>query len=178
METSPLRLHLRTLFQFDQWANAMVAEAITALPAGPARDETSRLFAHVVRASEVWLGRVQDTEDAHLPVWPAAEENSDIAAKAVRAGDMAAAWRAHLHRASDADLQRPVRYRNSSGHAFRTPFAEIATQVVLHGVHHRAQIARLLREAGTVPPGVDFITFARSGERRLRDAGLLAPPGR
>lgn len=177
METSMLRTHLRTLFQFDQWANETIADALRTAPPGPARDEAARLFAHVERASTIWLGRVRGTSDADLPVWPTAAESSDVSATAARSRERAAAWRAHLHRATDADLQRPTRYRNSSGRAFATPLSEIATHVVLHGGHHRAQITRLLREAGATPPGIDFIVFARSGERRLRDAGLMASLG-
>jgi uncharacterized damage-inducible protein DinB len=70
------------------------------------------------------------------------------------------------------DLTAPVEYQNSSGTTFTNQRREMAHHVVNHATHHRAQIARLLRQAGHEPPATDYIFFARDPETnpRLRTA--------
>ena len=174
MPPPPLPAHLAFLFRFDAWANRAVAAALASDAArgsgvDPVRvGEAARLFAHLTRAAEVWLGRVEGTEAAGLPIWP---DDTDVTASAARGARAAAGWQARLRAASDAGLGRGVRYTNSRGERFETALAEIAAHVVTHGSHHRGQVARLLREAGLAPPALDLIAYARSPERRPRDLG-------
>lgn len=165
--SSSLSHHLVSLFAYDLWANRALADALggAAHPAGappfdPAPvEEAARLFAHLTRASEVWLGRAEGTDAARLPVWPA---DVDVAASLERA---AAGWRAHLHAADDGELGRAVAYTNSRGERFETGLTAIAAHVVNHGTHHRGQAVRLLREAGLEPPVLDLIAYVRGPGR-------------
>jgi uncharacterized damage-inducible protein DinB len=152
---------LDLLFRFDAWANRTVASAL-AREGVPGQAEAARLFAHLTRASEVWLGRVQRSPAAALPVWPEGPD-ADLAASAARAEATASAWRDHLREAPD--LSVPIAYVNTRGEAFETPLGEIALHVTHHGTHHRAQISRVLREGGVPPPALDLIAFVRSPER-------------
>lgn len=167
--TSPLHRHLAFLFAFDLWANRAVADALsgaldpTASRTGGDRvGEAARLFAHLTRASEVWLGRVQRTDAAGLPVWP---EEVGVPSSAARAARTELAWRVFLASTSTEGLGRGVQYANSRGERFETALSEIAAHVVNHGSHHRGQIARLLRETGLPPPALDLIAYARGPER-------------
>ena len=110
MGPSPLHRHLDLLFRYDADANRAVADALsTAGPpdAGPLA-EAARLFAHLTRAAEVWLGRVQETDSAALPIWP---DDLDVAASAARGARAADGWRALLRATSEAELDRRVRAR-------------------------------------------------------------------
>ena len=55
-----------------------------------------------------------------------------------------------------------ITYKNSRGEEFQNSVEEILMHLTIHGQHHRAQIAKLLRKAGTIPPGTDFIFFLRT----------------
>ena len=117
-----------------------------------------RLLAHLVRAQEVWLGRIQDTDAATLPIW----EETDIRTSAKRSEASTQAWLDFLTGCTAGDFAADVRYENSKGQPFTNALREIAAHVVNHATHHRAQIALLLRQAGHAPPATDFIFYARS----------------
>ncbi|MEX0845990.1 MAG: DinB family protein, partial [Balneolaceae bacterium] len=55
-----------------------------------------------------------------------------------------------------------IEYSNSKGVTFRNSVEEILMHIVIHGQHHRAQIAKLLRKTGITPPVTDFIFFLRT----------------
>lgn len=171
--------HLASLFAYDLWADRALADALggALYPAGtPPFDtapveEAARLFAHLTRASEVWLGRVEGTEAAGLPVWPS---DPDVPASLARAERAAAGWRALFHETDD--LGRTVAYATSRGERFGTALSEIAAHVVNHGTHHRGQAVRLLREAGLEPPVLDLIAYVREPGRLVGADRLAAAP--
>lgn len=111
------------------------------------------LFSHLLRAQDIWYGRVAGTDHAALDLW--ATDSLQDCAERLEASTRR--WAALLDDRDDA----PVAYTNSSGTAFETPLQDIFLHVVNHGTHHRAQIALLLREADIAPPATDYIFFRR-----------------
>lgn len=144
-----------SLFRYNQWANDRILDAMQAPDDVP--DRAVELFGHLLRAQDVWYGRVQDTAHANLAFW--VEE--DLSACAVRAEASARRWRSVLENVAADDLDRPVGYTNSQGTDFETPLRDILSHVVNHGAHHRAQIALVLRDADVAPPPTDYIFFVR-----------------
>lgn len=151
---------LPTLLDHLAWADARARATILALDAhAPERVRATRLYAHLAAAAHVWLSRLEGRAPAHA-VWPelALDEATALAVesmsglRAIADGD-------------DAGLARAIEYRTSGGAAFRSTVAEMLLQVVLHGSHHRGQIAMLAREGGGEPAATDFIVFARDGGR-------------
>jgi uncharacterized damage-inducible protein DinB len=110
----------------------------------------------VLRAQDLWYGRVAGTDHAALDLWA----TDSLRGCAERLAASTRRWAALLDDCDDA-LDAPVAYTNSSGTAFETPLQDIVLHVVNHGTHHRAQIALLLREAGIAPPATDYIFFRR-----------------
>lgn len=144
-----------SLFRYNRWANGRVLDAMRAAEAVP--DRAVELFSHLLRAQDVWYGRVRDTEHANLDLW--VEE--DLAACAERAEASADRWHTVLEACAAEDLDRAVAYTNSKGTHFETPLRDVLTHVVNHGTHHRAQIALVLREADIPPPATDYIFYLR-----------------
>ncbi len=151
---------LPTLLDHLAWADARARATILALDAdAPERARAARLYAHLAAAAHVWLSRLEGRVPAH-PVWPdlALDDATALAVesiaglRAVAAGDAAA-------------LAREVAYRTSAGAEFRNTVADVLLQVVLHGSHHRGQIAMLARGGGGEPAPTDYIVFAREGGR-------------
>lgn len=75
------------------------------------------------------------------------------------------AWRAFVAGLADADLDRAVRYTNTSGTPFETPLWQIALHVVNHGTQFRAEAAVLLTRYGASPGDLDLIAYLRSLRR-------------
>ena len=60
---------------------------------------------------------------------------------------------------TDADLLRPIAWALPGGPPRSTPLGALLQHAALHGVHHRGQVAVLLRELGAVPGNYDFILY-------------------
>lgn len=143
----------QTLLHYTEWANARVLEAMQAADDVP--DRAVELLSHLLRAQDVWYGRVEGTEHATLDFWV----TEPLSACADRLAASTQRWRGVLEE-HDA-LDEPVAYTNSTGTAFETPLRDIFLHVVNHGTHHRAQIALTLRQADIAPPATDYIYYHR-----------------
>ena len=166
------RSYFTDLFRYNDWATRQVidvlqqaetdpAERGQAVREGDALAHARRLLSHLVRAQEVWLGRIQETDAASLPIW----EETDIRTSAERAEASTAAWLEFLSGRTSNDFAGDVHYRNSKGQPFTNALREVAAHVINHATHHRAQIALLLRQAGHAPPATDYIFYARSASQ-------------
>ena len=154
-----MNAYFARLFDHAHWANARVLAALgTGEP--PARAVT--LFAHVLTTEAIYHDRMSGLDPWPQDFWPALS----LAACAALVPANRDRYRRFLDARSDEDLQRRVRYRNSRGVVYHTPIADMITHLMLHGEHHRGQIAQVLRQHGGAPPMTDFIAFVRE-----RDVG-------
>lgn len=144
--------HLLRLIGHMRWADAQFADALDLDPVGDA----VRLFAHVASVEHLWYARIQGRAHQY-PVWP----SFDVAQSRAVAAEHADLFEQLVMNADDNALSRRVAYRNSAGRDYQSPVDEIVTHVAMHGMHHRGQIARLLRTAGREPPYTDYIQYSR-----------------
>lgn len=145
------------LFRYDRWANRIIAAAIHAAPTLYDDTRVTGLFSHVLAAQQVWQARVEGRATGGMAIWPSLPPET-------WGGYIASlydGWQAILA-SSERDLERLVSYNNSRDEPFETPIQDILMHVVIHGQHHRAQIASLMRAAGIAPPATDFIVFTRA----------------
>jgi len=145
----------RSLFRYTRWANDRVLDTMQA--AGVVPERAVELLSHLLRAQDVWYGRIEKTDHADLDFWG----KDSLPAGAERAEASARRWDTALDGWTGEDLDRSIAYTNSKGTRFETPLRDLLSHVVNHGTHHRAQIALLLREAGIAPPATDYIFFVR-----------------
>lgn len=143
------------LVRYTHWANARVLEALR-MPAFPP-DRAVELFNHLLRAQDVWYGRMAGTEHADLDLWT----DEGLPACADRLAESTRRWQAVIDEHDAKDLNRSIAYKNSEGIRYETPLRDILNHVVNHGTHHRAQIAFVLRENGIAPPTTGYIYFLR-----------------
>ena len=67
--------------------------------------------------------------------------------------------RAFLATLKDEDLVREVEFKNPRGETRSLTLGELMQHAANHGVHHRGQIALLLRMLGRTPGNVDLLLF-------------------
>jgi len=149
----------RDLFAYDAWANERMARMLERTAS--IAPEIVRIFAHVVAAEELWHARVAGEEYRSIAVWP--ETDVRVSARRLEAAERR--WSESARAWSDADLARRVAFTNTRGEPCEDEIGDIARQVVLHGVHHRAQIALLLRLGGIEPANLDYIMWRRQQSR-------------
>lgn len=142
-------------FEHTAWANRRVLGALRGRAAPPS--QAVRLFAHLLAAEHVWLGRLRGEDARALPIWP----EWDLGTCEERLTGSVESFRAFLSTLSGARLGEVVTYPNSTGKVFQTSVGDILQHVCSHGAYHRGQIALLLRQAGWEPVNTDFITFVR-----------------
>lgn len=149
---------IERLVEHLAWADAQVAAALAATPDAKALE----LFAHVVGAEVAWLDRVAG-RPYRIGMWP-----SPSLDEIVRWAGVAHAELAALARADDEAMRRGVAYRTSDGREFVSTVEDVLLHVAMHGQHHRAQIATMIRVAGARPPSLDYIAWARGGAAATR----------
>lgn len=156
--------HLRTLVRLLNHMHWADEQAHAALVRGPKPDSDAwRLYAHVLSAELLWLARLRG-EAAPLPVWPDLDQSDAQALSLHLHEDL----RSFLWRQGAEDLGRLVAYRTTTGEDHQTTVEDILLHLCLHGSYHRGQIARRLRETGSVPEPSDYIAFVRGAPAATR----------
>jgi uncharacterized damage-inducible protein DinB len=154
---------LERLYDYGYWANkkllAVVAqltpEQFTQTVAGSYGSVRSTLV-HTLSAEWGWLDRCGG--HARGPAlraddFPTLQSLVDTWAKVE-------GWvRAFLRELSDEELQRHVEYKNPRGETRSMALGELMQHGANHGVHHRGQVALLLRALGQVPGNFDLLFY-------------------
>jgi uncharacterized damage-inducible protein DinB len=158
-------------FRYEQDVNAKVLQSLEEAPAsvkGSAEFQRClSLMAHIVAARSIWLCRLGGSGAAPAAPFPQKVTLLDLRRDVE---GMQAVWSAFLQELRDDRLQNVVEYRTTKGDPFSSTVEDILMQLHGHGVHHRAQIALLLRGMGAEPMVTDFIFWCRE-QREEKAAG-------
>ncbi|MEX2463797.1 MAG: DinB family protein [Balneolaceae bacterium] len=154
------RQKIQQLFKFDVWCTRKMADVIIANAPFDGQETTIAYLSHIINTQKVWFSRsVDSAADRDLDFWMV-YDLKDIKYKAKKAGQR---W-IDLVGDHDVDLDRIIHYKNSKGAEYFNALWQISNHLVIHGQHHRAQIAMILRKAGIELPNIDFINYARMDE--------------
>lgn len=145
------------LFSYDNWANEQILLSLQDNLGFDRAEKAIEYFAHIAGAQELWYRRIEGQPLDDLEIWP--DDNLSVALQKITT--LYEQWQ-QLIKANSSDLDRLISYKNSKGIPFETMLSDILHHVIIHGQHHRAQIARLLRDAKITPPATDFIYFSRA----------------
>lgn len=145
-------MDITTLIDYDEWANRKVFNAIKGIETESYEAELCKQFAHLLATQIVWMSRITGNS-SKLAIWP------DLSIHEIET-----LMNENPRKLKSLILRKDalITYKNSRGKEFQNSVGEILMHLTIHGQHHRAQIAKLLRKAGTTPPGTDFIFFLRT----------------
>ncbi len=139
--------------QYDLWANHLICQAITPIQDDPeTRQEAIKLFTHLFKAQVIWFNRIHGIKDK-VDVWGDYTEETCISLLNDNHS---------MLEGIASKIGKEFEYQDSKGNMFKNSVADIFDHVIIHGQHHRAQIALILRNAGYTPPATDYIYFLRS----------------
>tara|TARA_R110002096_G_scaffold172757_3_gene346677 strand:+ start:6846 stop:7289 length:444 start_codon:yes stop_codon:yes gene_type:complete len=136
------------LIAYDRWANKKVLDVLAVTYEN---SECLKLMSHILQTQCVWAHRVLAKEPI-IEIWPnySLEEcNTLFENNSALLSDIG------------AQLEEIIVYKNSKGAVFSNKVADILQHLIIHGQHHRAQIAFLLRQNEIEPPITDYIFFLR-----------------
>ena len=159
--------HLIELAKHMEWADAVVWTSVLASDAvrGDQRIRGLLHHVHVVQHVFLHLWRGDPLRGTEQPDFP------DAASTAAWGRDGHAGIQAFLAAADETLLARPLHVpwsaeleRMLGRPIVPATIGQTALQLAVHSAHHRGQINIRLRESGIVPPLVDFIAWAWSGQ--------------
>lgn len=155
---------IREHYDYHRWANRQLFDLSSRLGADVTRDmgphwsfpTLKAMLAHIYGADHIWLARWKGSSPERLL------GDGDVASMA----DLRARWdaleveqRAFVDGLGEADLVRPMSYRNSQGQAFTVALGALLQHVVNHATHHRSEAATMITLISGSPPDTGINTY-------------------
>jgi uncharacterized damage-inducible protein DinB len=154
---------LQTLYEYSYWANGKLFAVIRTLtpeeftqPVAGSYESLRNTLVHILSAEWGWLSRcggLQRGSALKAADFPTFES---VVATWTR---VEAAMREFLSRLGDDDIDRMIEFESPAGGRRVMPLGELLHHGATHGVHHRGQIALLLRMLGKTPGNVDLLLY-------------------
>lgn len=150
-----LKKHFIALFEYNDWANRAILDALKA--AGGGTDRCCQLMTHLLSAQQIWLNRIAGTPRV-LRLW----DIESVEVLAIQSAENTKQWLAYWESFDEAnDFDKTVSYKNSQGLAYINTVKDICTHLINHSTYHRAQINQLLRQNSYEPAITDYIAYRR-----------------
>lgn len=157
---------VKSLMAFDEWANDRIFQSLSAL----SEEQTSRqivssfssirdTLAHIVAVEWVWLRRWLGESPTSSPDWMT---TAPVTGLHTHLREVETARAAFIATLNNADLDRPVRYKNLKGEAYVYPLRDLFFHLVSHSTYHRGQLVTMIRQVGAMPPALDYVLFKDS----------------
>ncbi len=150
--------HFTKMIHYTSWADRLCLDSFQKQKPP---DKALLIFSHSIVCGVLWYDRVIGRPSVY-PLW----ETIPIEKLRTISETSIADWLNLLEKKTDADLQEPISYKNTSGISYTTSLHDILTHAFNHATHHRGQVVVLMREAGIVPPGTDYILYIRELEKK------------
>jgi len=154
---------LEVLYDYGYWANGklfnvisqLTPEQFTVAVAG-SYGSIRNTMVHLLSAEWGWLSRCGGPERSQRlnPAdYPTVESLIEVS------GKVEVHVRDFLSRLNVEDLARDVEYMNDRAEKRSMPLGALMQHAANHGVHHRGQVALLLRLLGYAPGNLDILVY-------------------
>lgn len=157
---------LERLYDYSYWANRRLLAALAPLspeqfaaPIAGSYGSIRNTLVHVLSAEWGWLSRCggpargDRLSSGQYPTLEAVRDTYDR---------VEGYMRTFLAGLNDADLARRVSFQLGSSPAQERTLGDLLLHGAVHAVHHRGQVALLLRELGYVPGDFDWLIYSAS----------------
>lgn len=161
--------HLRTMAQYNKWANGRLSVAVTALSEEDYMAERGAFFGsihgalnHLLLVDRLWRGRI---ENAPYPADSlsdtVADDRETLLQLRAAEDDIIIA----MTDSFDADgLAREISYKSLVGFSATDRISVILAHMFNHATHHRGQVHGLLSQVPSDPPPLDLMIYLRDIE--------------
>lgn len=159
---------ITSLYDYHRWANRRLFDAAAGLgDEAVTRDMGKQwsvptlkgMFAHMYGADSIWLSRWKGTSPSRVP------GDADFPTMA----DLRTRWdalereqRAFVEGLGEADMGKPVSYKNTEGAQFTVALGPLLQHVVNHATHHRSEAATMITLISGSPPDTGINTYRTS----------------
>ncbi len=156
-------MDLERVFDYGYWANRKLFEAASQLTSEQFTQSVAGSYGsirntlvHTLSAEWGWLDRCGGHERG-----PALKPDDYATLQSLidTWGAVEAYLREFLSKLKDSDLDRTVEFTNPRGEKRAMVLGPLMQHAANHGVHHRGQVALLLRTLGCVPGNFDLLFY-------------------
>jgi uncharacterized damage-inducible protein DinB len=154
---------LQTLFDYGYWANRKLFEVVSQLtaaqftqPVAGSYGSIRNTMVHMLSAEWGWLDRGGGAQRGPALV---ASDFPTVTSLTHRWNQVEVSLREFLANLRDEDLDRLITFAIGAGPKQAMPLGELLHHAAIHGVHHRGQVALLLRSLGYVPGNFDILYY-------------------
>jgi uncharacterized damage-inducible protein DinB len=154
---------LKTLFDYSYWANDRLCGVLSQLtteqftqPVAGSYGSIRNTMVHMLSAE--WGGLARCGAPARGPALNS-QDYPTVTSLFERWRHVEACVREFLSTLQDADLGRVVEFAIGGGSRQSMTLGELLHHTAIHGVHHRGQVALLLRMLGHVPGNFDILLY-------------------
>ena len=154
---------LRTQYGYNDWANEKILAVVSQLtqeeftqPVSGSYGSVRNTLVHILSAEWGWLDRC----GGH-PRGPAlqAADYPNLTTLLARWNEVETHRKAFLATLTDEDLARPISFTLPNIPTQTMKLGELLHHAAIHAVHHRGQIALLLRALGKTPGNFDILFY-------------------
>ena len=156
---------LRTLFQYNAWADRRLLDACAALSneqftrnLGSSFSSVRDTVVHLYGAEWVWNERIQGRSPSALV---SGAGFPDLASVREKLEEMDQFYIDYVSKLTQQDLGRVMRYKAFSSDEFSNPLWQSLHQLTNHASYHRGQVVTMMRQLGVKPVSTDLIGYYR-----------------
>ena len=150
-------------YEYHCWANARLFEVINQLSAEEFAQEVAGSYGsvcntlvHILSAEWGWLSRCGGQERGRALQ---ASDFPDAGSLRAKMYEVEGYVRSFLSQHDDASIMSEVEYVGGGSEKRRMPIMELMHHALNHAVHHRGQVALLLRMLGHRPGNFDMLFY-------------------
>lgn len=143
------------MFDYEDWANQKVLDY---LKSDDCHDQVEAIFSHLIADITPWacllLGRDIPIDLDCSPRWTLEECEGNLT---TAMSDL----KTYVAGLSDGDFDNVVTSYAGNGSEFENTVAEVLTQILSHGQHHRGQIEWIIEHEAGVYLGTSYMPYVR-----------------
>ena len=159
---------LRALYDYGYWANGKLLEGVSQLTPEQFTESVAGSYGsvrnslvHMLSTEWGWLDRCGGAQRGPALV---AADYPTVTSLIDRWREVEAHVREFLSNLNDEDLGRVIEFSIGNAPRYAMRLGEIMHHGAIHGIHHRGQVALLLRSLGQVPSNFDILFYYKRNQ--------------
>jgi uncharacterized damage-inducible protein DinB len=155
MSTASIRDYFIHMFDYEDWANRKVLDY---LKNNESHDQVERIFSHLIADMTPWVCLLSARE---VPIDLDCSPNWTLEECEANLTTSMSEIKSHIAGLSDGEFGNVVTSYASNGRQFDNTVAEILTQILSHGQHHRGQIEWIVEHETGEYLGTSYMPYVR-----------------
>jgi uncharacterized damage-inducible protein DinB len=159
---------LQALYGYVYWANGKLLDVASQLSpeqfvqsVADSCGSVRTTLVHILSAEWGWLDRCGGAKRGPALV---AADYPTVTSIVDRWRQVEVHMREFLSNLHDGDLGRVVEFSLGNGPTYAMRLGELLHHAAIHGIHHRGQVALLLRSLGQAPGNIDILFYYGRGQ--------------